>query len=48
MNELWTKVLIKVADAIRSLQRPIERLSNRTWRWQFLIRQYVAGRRASR
>lgn len=48
MNELWTEVLIGVADAVAGVQKPIERLSNRIWRWALLIRQRVAKRRASR
>ena len=48
MNELWTEVLTGVADAVEGCQKPIERLSNRLYRWALLLRNHAAGRRASR
>ena len=46
MNELWTEILVGVADAVAGYQKPIERLSNRLYRWAHLLRQHVATRRA--
>ena len=42
---IWTEVLTGVADAIKGIQQPIERLSNRLYRWHYLLRGHVEMRR---
>ena len=48
LTTIWLAVLSGVSRALHGLQRPVERLSNRLFRWYFLLRNHVAGRRASR